>query len=135
MARKPARPDSSDSGPDLDPDRTLETGTVILIPSDRLGSGPEDLGSILMRSFLKTLRDSGTHPRRIVLINSGVRMAVEGSDLIDDLRVLQDSGIDILCCGTCLDFFHSREKLKAGRVSNMREIVDVLTTAGRVIRV
>ncbi len=123
--------DGSQAGPGGVPERCH----VVLIPSDRLGSGPEELGSILMRSFLKTLKDAPVRPWRMVLINAGVRLAVEGSDLVDDLRALQGSGIGILACGTCLDFFHARDKLTAGRVSNMREIVDTLTAADKVIRV
>ncbi len=118
-----------------DPGRAVEHRPVVLLASDRLGSGPDELGSILMRSFLKTLKDAPVPPWRIVLINTGVRMAVEGSGLIDDLLALQGAGIGILACGTCLDFFHARDRLTAGRVSNMREIVDTLTAADRVIRV
>jgi len=107
---------------------------VVLLASDGIGSGSDDLGRILMRSFLKTLKDAPSRPDVIILLNAGVKLVAEGSDLLDDLRALEALGVDLAACGTCLDFFHLKEKVRAGRVTNMSEIVATLMAAERIVR-
>jgi len=107
---------------------------VVLISSDRFGSGEEDLGRILMRAFVKTLHEVVPKPKTIFLVNSGVYLSVEGSDLVDDLRRLADSGVEVRSCGTCLDFYHLEGKLAVGAVTNMFEVVSALAAADRVLR-
>jgi len=107
---------------------------VVLLASDGIGSGSDDLGRILMRSFLKTLKDAPSRPDVIILLNAGVKLVAEGSDLLDDLRALKALGVDLAACGTCLDFFHLKEKVRAGRVTNMSEIVATLMAAERIVR-
>jgi selenium metabolism protein YedF len=107
---------------------------VVYINSHLLGVGDEALGSILMRSFLKTLLDVETKPNRVVLINSGVRLASEGSEVLETLKVLFEKGVEILSCGTCLDFYGLKEKVKVGIISNMYDIVGTLLDADRLIR-
>jgi len=108
---------------------------VVFIDGDSLGRGPEELGRILMRSFLQTLEQSETKPQKIILINSGVRLACEGSDVLEDLQEFSLKGVEILSCGTCLDYFAIKKSLKVGRVSNMYEILDSLAKAGKVVKV
>ena len=108
--------------------------TAVLIASNRFGEGDPELGDILIRAFVKTLHQLPKLPSHVILLNSGVKLAIEGSVLIDDLRGLSDKGVEVLCCGTCLDFYNLKEKRAAGRVSNMFDIVSVLTTADRIIR-
>jgi len=110
-------------------------GTVLLVTSDRLGEGADELGRILMKSFLNTVWDSETKPERIIFLNAGVRLAVEDSEVLDTLALLEASGVAVLSCGTCLDYYNLREKLKAGQVTNMKAIVASLLNADRVIRV
>ena len=62
----------------------------------------------------------------MILINGGVRLALEGSPVLDDLHALEAAGAEVLSCGTCLDYFHAKETLRAGRVSNMQEITEFL---------
>lgn len=107
---------------------------VVLIASDEIGAGSSELGKILMRSFMKTLKDVGPKPQRMIFLNAGVRLVAEGSDLLDDLTALQGMGIDMAACGTCLDYFHLKEKVKVGRVSNMTEIASSLLGAEKVVR-
>ncbi len=107
---------------------------AILIASDRIGSGPEELGRVLMRSFLKTLRDAEPRPWRMLFLSSGVQLALDDSPVLEDLHALESAGFELLSCGTCLDWFHAKERLRAGRVSNMQEIVASLLSADRVIR-
>jgi selenium metabolism protein YedF len=107
---------------------------VVYINSHLLGVGDEALGSILMRVFLKTLQDLETKPNRLILINSGVRLASEGSEVLETLRMLSEKGVEILSCGTCLDFYGLKEKLRVGVVSNMYDIAQSLLGADRLIR-
>jgi selenium metabolism protein YedF len=107
---------------------------VVYISSQFLGTGDEALGAILMRSFLKTLLDIEIKPSRLILVNSGVRLSSEGSEVLETLRTLSEKGIEILSCGTCLDFYGLKEKLKVGRISNMYDIAQSLLEADRLIK-
>jgi selenium metabolism protein YedF len=107
---------------------------VVYINSQFLGIGDEALGTILMRSFLKTLLDLETKPSRLILINSGVRLAAEGSEVLGTLQALSEKGIEILSCGTCLDFYGLKERLKVGKISNMYDIAQSLLETDRLIR-
>src|SRR4030042_6757364 len=107
---------------------------VVYLNSRFLGIGDEGLGSILMRSFLKTLLELKTKPSRLILINSGVWLSSEGSDVLETLKVLSERGVEILSCGPCLDFYGLKEKVKVGVVSNMFTIAQTLLEAERVVR-
>ncbi len=99
---------------------------TILIARDVLGAGNDELGALLMRGFIKTLLDAEELPARIILMNGGVRLAVEGAVTLGSLRELEAGGMEILACGTCLDYFGLKESLSVGRVSNMFEISSFL---------
>jgi len=107
---------------------------VVYLNSRFVGTGDEALGSILMRTFLKTLLELETKPSRLILINSGVWLSSEGSDVLETLKALTEKGVEILSCGTCLDFYGLKEKLKVGVVSNMYTIAQTLHEAERVVR-
>lgn len=107
---------------------------VIYINSNFLGVGDETLGNILMRSFLKTILDLDPKPSKLIFINSGVRLTTEGSDVLDTLKLLSEKGVEILSCGTCLDFYGLKEKLSVGVISNMYDIAKSLIEADRLIR-
>ena len=107
---------------------------VVYINSDLLGGGDEALGSFLMKAFLKTLLDLEKIPHRLILINSGVRLASEGSQALDTLRTCSEKGVEVVSCGTCLDFYKLRDKLSVGRVSNMFDILQSMVEADCVIR-
>ncbi|HCS12000.1 MAG TPA: sulfurtransferase-like selenium metabolism protein YedF, partial [Clostridiales bacterium] len=94
-----------------------------LITTDKLGKGSEDLGRILMKSFLFTLSETKPYPDFLIFLNSGVKLATEGSESIDDLMKLKEGSVEIVSCGTCLDFFEIKSKLRVGSVSNMYDIV------------
>jgi len=108
---------------------------VILIDSDSLGRGSEELGRVLIRSFMHTLRESSNRPAKVIFINSGVKLACEGSAVLDDLEKVSSRGTEIISCGTCLDYFRMKEKLRIGRISNMYEILHSLVQAGKVVKV
>jgi len=107
---------------------------VVYINSHLMGRGDEALGSFLMKAFLKTLLDLETKPNRLILINSGVQLAAEGSKVLDSLIALSEKGVEILSCGSCLDFYGLKGKLKVGVVSNMVEIIQSMLEADRLIR-
>ena len=110
------------------------TKTTVLIASNRFGEGDPELGDILIRAFVKTLHQLPRLPSHVILVNSGVKLATEGSVLIDDLNSLTEKGVEVLCCGTCLDYYKLKDTLAAGRVSNMFDIVSALASSDRTIR-
>jgi selenium metabolism protein YedF len=87
-----------------------------------------------MRAFIKTIKDLDEKPEKIIFINSGVKLSCKGSKVIEDLKELEKSGIKILSCGTCLDFYGLKEDLAAGTISNMYEILSAVQDAEKVIR-
>lgn len=102
------------------------TGTIIFIPSDRIGHGDDELGALLMRGFIYALAEGTERPERIILMNAGVKLAIDDSDSLANLKRLCERGVEILACGTCLEFFGLKERLAVGRVSNMYEIAELL---------
>jgi selenium metabolism protein YedF len=112
----------------------VATGPLILvISSDSMGRGDAELGDILMRAFFHTLGEVEPLPQTIVLFNAGVKLACEGSPVLDDLRALEDSGVEMLVCGTCLGHFELNDELVAGQVSNMYDIAETMLRAGKVV--
>jgi len=107
---------------------------ILLITSDRLGDGPEELGRLLMKNFIHTLLESSELPSRMFFLNTGVFLTCEGSDVLEALGKLHGMGIEIFSCGMCLDFFKLKDKLQAGATTNMLTTVESLLTAGQVIK-
>lgn len=106
---------------------------VIFIARDTVGSGDDKLGRILMEGFINTLPEQDRIPDSILLMNAGVKLAVQGSAVSGALRILTDRGCEILVCGTCLEFFSLADKLAVGTVSNMYDIQKALLTASSVV--
>ncbi len=106
---------------------------VLVVSSDVMGRGQAELGSILVRGFFHTLGEVEPVPDTIIFFNTGVKLACEGSPVLEDLCALEAGGIEVLACGTCLSYFELTEKLAAGHVSNMYDIAETLLTAGKVI--
>ena len=99
---------------------------TVFLSSNTIGRGSDELGALLMRAFLYTLTESDIVPKRLLLMNSGVLLAVEGSEHLTNLRRLVDLDVEILVCGTCLEFFKVKDTLAVGRISNMQEIQGAL---------
>lgn len=108
--------------------------TVLMLTSDRLGDGPEELGRLLMKNFIFTLLESAVLPSRMMFLNSGVRLTTEGSDVLEALDKLAGMGVEILSCGLCLDFLGLKEKLRSGATTNMLTTVESILSTARVIR-
>ena len=108
---------------------------IVFIGSSTLGRGDEELGNVLMRSFIHTLRETVVPPQQIIFMNSGVKLVAEGSEVLDDLRSLESQGIEILACGTCLGYYRLKEAIQVGRISNMYDIAAALLEADRVVSI
>ncbi len=108
---------------------------VLFIATDQLGTGSSELGLLLMRNFIYTLTHRENLPRAIVLMNAGVKLSLADSAVIEELEEMEEKGVQILVCGTCLDYYQLKEQHKTGTVSNMYDISDLLLEASRVITV
>jgi selenium metabolism protein YedF len=107
--------------------------TVIFCGSDRMGQGDDEFGQILLKNFLVTLLELDPLPDLILFVNSGVKLACVGSGALEALDQLACRGVDIASCGLCLDYYHLKEQLKVGRVTNMLEMAEAQMQAGRLI--
>lgn len=107
--------------------------TVVYINSEKMGEGDAELGKLLMGTFLSTLGDFVREVSHILLVNSGVKMVCMGSDKLEGMQSLADSGVEILSCTTCLNHFQLQEKVQAGSKSNMFTILEVMTGAEKII--
>lgn len=108
--------------------------SVILIASDRMGNGSDELGRLLLRNFIFTLLELQALPAKIIFLNSGVLLTTEGSELIAPLSKLSNDGVEILSCGVCLNYYGVSEKLMVGMVGNMYTIAESLLATGNAIR-
>lgn len=109
-------------------------GTVVAVGSDRMGEGSEELGHILIKSFIFALTQLDDLPDKILFYNGGAKLTVEGSESLEDLKTLEEQGVEIMTCGTCLDYYRIKDKLAIGGVTNMYSIVETLQSAMSVIR-
>ena len=107
---------------------------VILMGKDSMGEGSEELGKVLIKGYFYTLTESKPYPKAILFVNSGVRLTTEGSEVVDHIRTLESEGVEILSCGTCLDYFNLKDKLIVGGVSNMYTIVEKMNEAKNTIK-
>jgi selenium metabolism protein YedF len=108
--------------------------SVVCVSSEGMGRGDEELGGILMAAFLDTLSQFKGKISHAIFLNAGAKLAIEGSPVLDQIRQLEQVGVEVLVCGTCLNHFGIQDRLAVGRVSNMFAIIEVLSSAGRVIR-
>lgn len=106
---------------------------VVALKSDKMGIGDDDLGNILIKGYVNTLRELEKAPTHVILYNSGVKLAVEGSGVDESLKYLEENGVKIIVCGTCADFFNLKSQIKIGTISNMYVIAEALAQAGSVV--
>ena len=107
---------------------------ILLISSDRLGDGADELGRLLMRNFLHTLLETAERPDRILFMNSGVLLTVQGAETIEALTALTALGVTLASCGVCLDFYQKKDQLAVGSTTNMFSSAEQLLGAASVIR-
>ena len=106
---------------------------VIVVKSTLMGIGDDALGELLLKACINTIKEVTPLPGAIVFYNSGIFMALDDSPVIESLRELEKSGVKILVCGTCADFFQKKEQIHIGTISNMYTILETITNAGKVI--
>lgn len=104
---------------------------AILVKSDLFGSDNDELGGILMKSFMYALTEMSSNISHLIFMNGGVRLTTEDSPVLEHLQILEESGVEILSCGTCLDFLQLKDKLSVGQVTNMYTAIETLTKAGK----
>ncbi|MBC8016069.1 MAG: sulfurtransferase-like selenium metabolism protein YedF [Sporomusaceae bacterium] len=107
--------------------------TVYLMTQDTLGHGNRELGAVLMKGFVYTLLETKPMPKAILFMNSGILLTIEDSPVLPHLRTLADAGVEILSCGTCLDYYEVKDRLAVGGVTNMYTIVETMSAAIKVI--
>ncbi|KJS11310.1 MAG: preprotein translocase subunit TatB [Peptococcaceae bacterium BRH_c8a] len=117
-----ALPQKTDSVHKPETARPAGLGPVYLITTNSLGQGSPDLGQVLIKSLFNTLVEMEPPPAALLLLNTGVFLTCAGSDVISQLEKMHTSGTTVLSCGTCLDYYKAKEKLKIGSISNMFEI-------------
>ena len=106
---------------------------MVMIASEQMGKGDDELGSKLIKNFIKTLKEMGKDLWRLVFVNGGVKFTIDDSDILPDIKELEDEGVHILVCGTCLNYFKLLERKKVGETTNMLDIVTSMQLADKVI--
>lgn len=106
---------------------------VILIGNDKIGTGSEELGEILMKSYLYTLTEVEPRPDKLIFVNNGVKINCTDSAFLENMKKLEGLGVEILSCGTCLDYYGLKDQLQVGSISNMYAIVEALNEASKSI--
>lgn len=117
---------------------TAETETrkiVVMCSTDRMGYGDDDLGQKLMVNFLRTLEEMAPDLWRLVLVNNGVKMAIDDSEVLQDLQAYEQAGIKIMVCGTCLNHFDLLERKRVGETTKMLDIITAMQLADKVITI
>jgi selenium metabolism protein YedF len=116
------------------PSRTSDAQKiVVMIGSRTIGKGDDELGEKLMMSYIRTLKEMGDDLWRLIFVNGGVYFATEGAELLPDLMALEEQGITILVCGTCLNHFDILGKKRVGQTTNMLDIITAMQLADKVI--
>ncbi len=108
--------------------------TAFLVTTDTIGEGG-GLGRILMKGFLATLAQAGHPPERMIFLNRGVQLTTEDEECAEALGALEQLGVELLSCGTCLDYFGLKDRLRIGRATTMRDTVAALCEGFRVVTI
>ena len=132
MIQMEGAPSSSEEEVSCVPD--ARDNTVVVVSSDRMGTGNDELGKVLIKGFIFAVTQLDTLPTTMLFSNGGATLTAEGSDSLEDLKSLEAQGVEIMTCGTCLDYYGLKEKLQVGTVTNMYSIVETMAKAGRIIK-
>jgi len=116
-------------------DEAKKLDIVILITGDQFGTGDEKPCRVLMKSFLSTLCDYELKPDKMIFMNSAVKLATEGSDVLEALQLLEEQGVEIFSCGACVDYYQLNNVLRAGKINNMYDAIQSLMSAEKVITI
>lgn len=139
VSEKEWRISASKSGelPKNEPAANPEAGggkTLLLLTTETLGRGDDELGAKLMDTFLGNLNELGPSLWRIILLNGAVKLSAREGAALKHLKALECAGVDILVCGTCLNHYGLLEKKMVGQTTNMMDVISSLALAQKVIR-
>ena len=112
----------------------VKSDFVIAVDTATMGRGNDELGKVLMKGFLFAVTQLDTLPKTMLFYNGGATLTTEDSDSLEDLKSLEAQGVEIMTCGTCLDYYGLKDKLAVGTVTNMYSIVETMAKAGRIVR-
>ena len=115
--------------------RIASGGWVVIIGADRMGEGSEELGRMLIKSFIYSLTQLAVPPVAVIFLNGGARLTSEGSNAVPDLITLRDGGVEILTCGACVNYYGLKDSLAVGEITDMMTITDRLASAERVVTI
>ena len=107
--------------------------TLVVISSSKMGEGNDELGGVLLKGFIYALTQLDTLPETMLFYNGGAKMTCEDSPALEDLKSLEAQGVEILTCGTCLNYYGLSDKLQVGQVTNMYVIAEKMAQAGKII--
>ena len=108
--------------------------TIAVFSSDKMGQGNDELGGVLIKGCIYAITQLEELPKKMIFYNGGAKLTCEGSDSLEDLKNLESQGVEIMTCGTCLDYYGLKEKLAVGTVTNMYSIVESMQQAGKIIK-
>lgn len=108
---------------------------TLVVSTDKLGSGDDKLGDMLMKSYIFALSEADMVPDDLLFINGGVNLTIETSPVLDSLKKLVERGSNVLVCGACLDFYNVKDKLSIGEITNMYTIVELMNNADKTIKI
>jgi sulfur relay (sulfurtransferase) complex TusBCD TusD component (DsrE family) len=111
----------------------MDSGTTLMFTRDGLGHAPDQLRQVLADRFLSLIVDAGTLPARILFYAEGVKLACEGSPVLGQLAAIEDRGVELVLCKTCLDYFGLASQVRVGVVGGMTDIIEAMRTADKVI--
>ena len=115
-------------------DDAQDDNTVVVISSDRMGTGNDELGKVLIKGFIFAVTQLDKLPKTMLFYNGGATLTTEGSDSLEDLKSLEAQGVEIMTCGTCLDYYGLKDNLAVGSVTNMYSIVETQAKATKIIK-
>ena len=123
----------NDASPSGSGGKSFAGPDVIVISENRMGRGDDELGELLLKAFIHTILEIDNLPDTMIFYNTGVKVTVRDSDVIDDLKKLEGMGVEILVCGTCTNYFEITDDVGVGTISNMYDIAGALSSSGRII--
>lgn len=133
VVNQPAKANEDDGSCSIDPG-ICSSAYVVVVSSDKMGEGDPQLGAILMKGFLNALIEQPVLPTHLLFYNSGVKLTTVDSGVIGSLQALEESGVEIMVCGTCVDFYGIKSQMAVGRISNMFTITETMAKTGHVVK-
>ncbi|WAW14901.1 sulfurtransferase-like selenium metabolism protein YedF [Peptostreptococcus equinus] len=118
---------------DIKCDISSDNSYIVAIMSNKLGNGNEELGHVLIKSYLFALTETNPLPKSILFLNGGVELTTINNATVENIKILEEKGVEILSCGTCLDYYELKQALKVGSITNMYTIIEKMNDCSKVI--